>query len=429
MQQVTRDSYPLIAARTSALIALFAIPLSTAGVNIFATLFAVCALLSPEVWRNWRMLFSDRVCVATLLLAAGLTLSLAWTSADRAHALDFLMKYRKLLYLPLLLLAFRDCRTMKWANGAKWALFSGLTILMLLSCSNWFGWTSIGPWHSSTDPVRRAWVFKDHISAGIMTALLFFLALNFAKHARARIAKIALYVVAFLALVNEMLMMQGRTGQITAILFIVIYVVTNFMSLRNVRPWVRWSSGIALLAVAGVIVSVALHMQGSRLAETQQEINAYETSNKNTSMGVRIVFYRRSLELIAERPVIGHGVGTVGEEFEALARNNTGAAGATAGNPHNEFLLMGVQLGALGIALFVFFLWQIGRTALDLSEPARTIVFAYLFAFTIGSFANSMLLNFTEGNLFIFLVGIFLSCRKQTQMVTERSAVHAAAAR
>src|SRR5579871_5064313 len=117
MQQVTKDSYPLIAARTSALIALFAIPLSTAGVNIFATLFAVCALLSPEVWRNWRVLFNDRVCVATLLLAAGLTLSLAWTSADRAHAFDFLMKYRKLLYLPLLILAFRDCRTMKWANG------------------------------------------------------------------------------------------------------------------------------------------------------------------------------------------------------------------------------------------------------------------------------------------------------------------------
>ena len=45
-------------------------------------------------------------------------------------------------------------------------------------------------------------------------------------------------------------------------------------------------------------------------------------------------------------------------------------------------------------------------------EPARTIVYAYLFAFTIGCFANSLLLNFTEGNLFIFLIGIFLSCRR-----------------
>ena len=429
MQQVTKDSYPLIAARTSALIALFAIPLSTAGVNIFATLFAVCALLSPEVWRNWRVLFNDRVCVATLLLAAGLTLSLAWTSADRAHAFDFLMKYRKLLYLPLLILAFRDCRTMKWANGAKWALFGALTILLLLSCSNWLGWTSIGPVHSDTDPIRRAWVFKDHISAGVMMALLFFLSLNFAGHARTRVGKVAFYVVAFLAIINELVMMQGRTGQIIAILFIAFYVVTYLVSLRNVKASVRWASGIALIAIAGGLLFTALHMQGSRLAETHEEISAYETSNKNTSMGVRIVFYRRSFELIAERPIIGHGVGTVQEEFDALARNNTGAAGATAGNPHNEFLLMGIQLGAVGIALFVFFLWQIGRSAFELREPARMIVLAYLFAFTVGSFANSMLVNFTEGNLFIFLVGIFLSCRVQAQTASEPSAVRAAAAR
>jgi len=58
-------------------------------------------------------------------------------------------------------------------------------------------------------------------------------------------------------------------------------------------------------------------------------------------------------------------------------------------------------------------------TAIELREPARTIVFAYLFAFTIGCFANSLLLNFTEGNLFIFLIGIFLSCRRGTPSQTE----------
>ncbi len=419
MQHRTKDSYPLIVARTFALVALFAIPLSTAGVNIAATLFAVCALLSPEVWRNWRAIFTDRVSVAALLLAAALTLSLAWTTADRMHAFDFLMKYRKLIYLPLLMLTFRDCRTTAWTTAAKWALFGALTFALLLSCSNWLGLTSIGPWHSNVDPIRKAWVFKDHIAAGIMTALLFYLALNFAHHARALAAKVALYAVAFLAIVNELLMMQGRTGQVIAILFIAIYVMTYFVSLRSVKPWVRWSSGLALLAIACGLVYAALHSHGSRLAETHEEISAYETSNKNTSMGVRIVFYRRSLELMAERPVIGHGVGTVQEEFDAYARNHTGAAAATAGNPHNEFLLMGIQLGALGIALFVFLLVQIGRSALELRGPARTIVLAYLFAFTVGCFANSLLLNFTEGNLFIFLVGIFLSCRKGTPTVLE----------
>jgi O-antigen ligase len=362
------------------------------------------------------------VSVAALLLVGALTLSLVWTTASRADALDFLMKYRKLIYLPLLLLTFRDCRTTAWTTAAKWVLFSALTLLMLLSCSNYLGWTSIGPWHSNTDPIRRAWVFKDHISAGIVTALLFYLALNFARHARARAAKIALYAIALLAIINVLLMMQGRTGQVIAICYIVICFVTYFRSLHSVKPWMRWGGGAVLVAVAGGLVYAALHSHSSRLAETHEEISAYETSNKDTSMGVRIVFYRRSVELIAERPIIGHGVGTVRTEFDALARNNTGAAAATAGNPHNEFLLMGVQLGIVGIALFVFMLVQIARSMLELREPARTIVFAYLFAFVVGCFANSLLLNFTEGNLFIFLVGIFLSCRSGTPTQAEERA-------
>lgn len=412
MQHARHESYPLILARGFALAALFAVPISTAGVNIAATLFAVCALIAPEVWRNWRVLFTDRVCAAALLLAAGLTVSLVYTSADRGHAFDFLMKYRKVIYLPLLILVFRDCRTNAWTRSAMWLLYGSLTFAMLLSCTNYLGWTAIGPWHSTIEPVKRAWAFKDHISAGIMTALLFYLSLMFVKHVQTRLAKAALLAVALLSIINVLLMLQGRTGQVIAILYIVSYVVARFVSLRKVRPAVRWTSGIAILLIACGLVFAALHSHHSRLAETNQEISEYETTNTNTSMGVRLVFYRRSLELMAERPLIGHGVGTVQAEFDAFARNNTGAAGATAGNPHNEFLLMGIQLGVVGIALFIFFLVQIGRSAVGLAEPARTIVLAYLFAFTIGCLANSLLLNFTEGNLFIFLTGIFLSCRK-----------------
>jgi O-antigen ligase len=190
--------------------------------------------------------------------------------------------------------------------------------------------------------------------------------------------------------------------------------VSRFMALQALPRAVRWGTGVALLAIACGLVFAALHSHSSRLAQTRDEIVQYETANKSTSMGERIVFYTRSLELIRERPLAGHGVGSVQQEFDELARNNTGAAGTRAGNPHNEFLLMGVQLGAIGIALFVLLLVQIARSARGLREPAHTIVLAYLFAFTVACFVNSLLLNFSEGNLFIFLVGIFLTSRKGT---------------
>lgn len=79
-----------------------------------------------------------------------------------------------------------------------------------------------------------------------------------------------------------------------------------------------------------------------------------------------------------------------------------------AGNPHNEFFLMGVQLGLLGIALFVWFLVAIARECRRAVLLAGMVAGGYLLAFVLGCFANSLLLNFTEGNLFILLTGILI---------------------
>ena len=56
------------------------------------------------------------------------------------------------------------------------------------------------------------------------------------------------------------------------------------------------------------------------------------------------------------RPVVGFGVGSVRTERTA-AKNSTGGRAAMAGDPHNEFFLMGVQLGLVGIALFRSGFW------------------------------------------------------------------------
>jgi O-antigen ligase len=109
-----------------------------------------------------------------------------------------------------------------------------------------------------------------------------------------------------------------------------------------------------------------------------------------------------------ERPIAGYGAGSVRTQFERLASASTGGRAAMAGNPHNEFLLMGVQLGLIGVALFVWLLVTIRRECERLAEPARSIAYGYLFAFVLGCLANSLLLNFTEGNLFVFLIGILI---------------------
>lgn len=405
--RLATESPQLFLARTFALVSLCAVPISTAGVNLGSGLVLLFALLSPEAWRACGKLRTSPTCIAALILFIALALSMTYTAASNDEAVNFLLKYRKLLLLPLLFLVFHRSDQSKWGCAAIWALFSTLTLTMLLTYTNFLGWTAVGPLHGN-DPITKPWVFKDHISAGLMMAFLAYLSMALAKASCKGAGRWALYVVALLALINVLFVLQGRTGQVVAIAYMAAYVVVQLAKFKHQDKRTRWFAIVASVAVCVCLVIFSLTAKDSRLADTGRQVKQFEIYNKNTSMGVRLEFYQRSFELILHRPISGYGVGSVQTEFELLAKNSTGGQAAMANNPHNEFLLMGVQLGLVGIALFVLFLVVIARECLRLDRLARTIVYGYLCAFVLGCFANSLLLNFTEGNLFIFLTGILL---------------------
>ncbi|WP_175939908.1 O-antigen ligase family protein [Caballeronia sp. BCC1704] len=410
------ESYQLVLARWFAIVTLWLVPISTAGVNLASGAFALLALTSPEVWRRAPALrMRSRAGFAALVLFLALTLSLAYSSPGIHEAFDFLMKYRKLLFIPLLILVFGDDNSSAWAKAAVWGLFATLVLAMVLTYTNYFGWTAVGPMHG-TDALTRPWVFKDHISGGLMMAFLVCLSFSLAK-ATKNVGSKALYLVALAAMVNVLFVLQGRTGQVVAIAYIAIFLVVHATRFRRYDKRTRWVVALGALTVCACVAAFVFYSKDSRLADTAQEITQFETQNKNTSMGVRLEFYRRSIELMAHRPIAGYGVGSVRSQFERLASAQTGARAAMAGNPHNEFFLMGVQLGLIGVALFVWFLIAVARECQRLVQPARDVANGYLFAFIFGCLANSLLLNFTEGNLFIFLIGILISAAPRCERV------------
>jgi O-antigen ligase len=416
MQEIARNrpfgvaSYPLHLARIFALVTLCAVPVSTAGVNLGSGLILLFALLSPEVWRNLRQLATSRTSVAALVLFAALGLSMLYGAATHKEALDFLLKYRKLIFLPVLFLVFYDSHGTKWSRTAIWALFATLTFTMVLTYTNYLGLTAVGPLHGN-DPVTKPWVFKDHISGGLMMAYLVYLSTALARDTSNRNGRWALYLVALLALINVLFVLQGRTGQAVAIAYIIGFAIAQVLIFKHPTRRTRWIAATVSVVIGIGIVSYSLTSKYSRLAETTTEISQYENENMATSSGVRLEFYRRSLELLLHRPVAGYGVGSVRTEFEQFAKNSTGGHAVMASNPHNEYLLMGVQIGLIGVALFVWLLYAVYLDCKRLDTLERIVVYGYLFAFAFGCFANSLLLNFTEGYLFVILVGILIAVR------------------
>jgi O-antigen ligase len=407
----TREaSWPLLFARGSAVLALVSVPISTAGVNVATALVLVFALCSPEAWRALPRLVTSPTSVAAVALFAALGASLLYTTAPMKEAVDVLLKYRKLLLLPILFLVFHgsDDRS-KWGRVAIWGLFAALTLAMVLTYTNFLGWTSVGPMHDTQGPMSRSWVFKDHISGGLLMAFLVYLSMALGNAADKPVWRWLLYLTSLLALFNVLFVLQGRTGQVVALVYVVMYVMWRLVQLSRARAGRMRAGATLAIVVAGLAFSYHEFMpRDSRLADTGQEIANFRDKNVVTSAGVRLEFYRRSIELFEHRPVAGYGVGSVLSEFERLVKNETGGRATAAGNPHNEFLLMGVQLGIVGIALFVWLLVALYRECRRVDPLSRTLVYGYLIAFTVGCLANSLLLNFTEGCFFVLLSGIVM---------------------
>jgi O-antigen ligase len=75
------------------------------------------------------------------------------------------------------------------------------------------------------------------------------------------------------------------------------------------------------------------------------------------------------------------------------------------GNPHNDYLLIGVQLGWVGIALFVAALGALYRLAGQLPVERAWLARGTLVAYASGALVNSFLWDAAEGTIFVLLIG------------------------
>jgi hypothetical protein len=142
-----------------------------------------------------------------------------------------------------------------------------------------------------------------------------------------------------------------------------------------------------------------------RVAGTVLETQEYRESNKVTSIGEHTAFLKESLAIIASAPVIGHGTGSITEEFRRITAGKTGVSAELTVNPHNQTFAVAIQLGLLGAAA-LWAMW-IAHLALFTGRSA----FAWLGLVVVvehilSSAVHSHLFDFNNGWLYVIAVGV-----------------------
>jgi len=133
-----------------------------------------------------------------------------------------------------------------------------------------------------------------------------------------------------------------RTGTL------MVYLLSALVILRRLK-FNRHS--LAIVAVASIVIMGIVISNGDgnrRLKGVGSAITALQEGSAATGESNRLQFLRVTGAMIAEKPLIGFGIGGWRQEYPIRAQ---GLETAFMSTPHNDYLLYGSELGVTGFIL------------------------------------------------------------------------------
>lgn len=379
----------------------FVIPLSTTLSGLLIAMIIGCWMLSTR----WRAIpWSDpavKIGLVWLCLFLFLGLSALYSKGSIGEIVQGFQKYHELL-LPMLLIPFLHQQP-QLRQKTHHAVLAGLLLTLLLSLADFAGLIDVGG--------RFEHSIKSPITHSLLMALLAYWTLL--KAFNTATPQYAWLLVTLFAVVNIFTMVEGRTGYFVSLVLGVLFIIQRFGLKRIVviTPLV-----IALLVVAFYSVPrlhdritgmgegvVAFSQHGTMYTATMAEKGV--DKHDFNSMAVRLEYLARSLKLVTSAPLFGSGVGAFKSGYRDLAEPGS----ELSPNPHNEFLMITIQLGIAGLLLLILVLWTTYGHLRGRQDFASRLQCGLLVAFIVNSMLNSTLLDHTEGYLFLFLWSLWLA--------------------
>jgi hypothetical protein len=367
-----------------------ALPWSTSAVGIAIAVWLVLLLPTLSAASVKRELATAAGGLPVVLWCLGV-IGMLWADVswhDRFAGLD---SFHRLLAIPLLLAQFRNSENGIWVILGFF--ISAITVLlasyMLAVLGAELRNQPLGV------PVHNT------IFQGSLFLICGFGALGYAALAPGKYAghwPSAIFVTGALFLINFAFAATSRIALAVAPLLLLLLGWRLF----------RWK-GILLALSLAVMVGSAMWFGSPilhyRVAQTVIETQEYRESNKATSIGEHIAFLKESLAIIASAPIIGHGTGSIAEEFRHITAGKAGASARRTVNPHNQTFAVAIQLGLVGAIA----LWAMWIAHLALFTGQGTIAWLGLVAVVeniSSSTVHSQLFDFNSGWLYVFATGV-----------------------
>jgi O-antigen ligase len=381
-------------ADTFAVLTALSLPWSTSLVGIFSACWFGSAALTLDYPAYFRSL-KQPICALPLALFALAAVGVLWSDASWGLRLHALGPAIKLLFLPVLLHHFER------SSRGMWVLVAFLVSCTLLMVVSWVVMFEPGLALKQDVPERGIFV-KNHIAQGQEFALcavaLAYPIYQLFREKKTRLALLFCAVVLGL-LANMAFVVVSRTALVTMPIMLAVFAALHL----------RWRTSLMIFAALILLAGISW-VASSQLRNTidsfVRDYREYKETNRATSIGLRLVYWQKSIGFIMEAPLAGHGTGSTRKLFERVATGpDVLAAGWVIDNPHNQTLNVAVQWGAIGVVL----LWAMWIAHLRLFRGEGLVAWIGLLVVVQNIFTslfNSHIFDFHEGWMYVLGVGV-----------------------
>jgi O-antigen ligase len=370
------------------------LPWSTSATLIAAALWllALAPTLDISDLRLARQWSAAILPIALVVLAA---LGMLWADAPWSERLQGLSGLYRLLIIPLLMIQFSRSDRGRWVLGGFLVSCAGLLLMSWLVLV----WPSLAmkkPFEYEPGvPVR------DRLAQSAEFVICIFALTHVAIESwirKRRVIASLCCIGAVLFGLNLAFVSTSRTALAVLPLLFVVMGAQRF----GWRGAAAATAAVAVLAVGGWSGSPYLR---ERVASVLEEVKQAVTGPNTTSIGFRVEFWDTALELIVRAPVIGHGTGSIPSLFRRAADEGAIDRAFITDNPHNQTLLIALQLGVVGVAV-LWAMWVAHFMLFVHHGLPSWIGLGVVIQNIVSSLANSHLTDFAPGWLYVIGVGV-----------------------
>ncbi len=381
-----RDSYLLMLITGF----MFFAPVSSSIKTVFIFLLLLAVLWYQPFRFSFFRQFRQPVVILAYTLYALLLLACLWSPASFSQQMLVLNKYSKLLFFPVLIVAFEPVKNRVFAIRA---FLAAMFITGVLACLQKFSLLDIHG-NGYNDP---AFVFQSHIMTSFLFAFAAFLSFCiYMKQSEIRATRMYLWLTLFFSCC-VFFFNTGRTGYFIYLLLAVFFCF-QYLNLKRALL-----AGMVCLAAFSLLYwqSPLMKKNINQLASSYQHFNQ---NKKDTSLGFRIQFHQFAAGLVKKSPWIGEGTGSFAYWYDKDKPIKNWKEPLR--EPHSEYWMIAVQTGLAGliVLLGLFFTCYSFASRLKQSSIAAK---AMVLAFMVGCLTDSLLFYGGPGYFFIAFTALF----------------------